>query len=315
MRGRQTPSQPFVLRPEDRVAGELQPPMVPRHTPRSQPVVSFAPGTEVQRPRGPRKSLDRRSGFQFRCPTCKVMVTADESMACPRCGTRAPRVSLTLAVPDPVALARGSGEHETTLPERGAWPLRIAIFAVLGIVGAVAGPPLVRLARDRSESVAGPSTSPHLGVRLTFPSGWRHHTEGDKAPSAALGPFQAVISDALSLRSSRYTRDGAELLLIVAARPTHIDDATFAAWAESVAAAPETLAPSLRDLFSRDVRLNQCRATAGLVRCGGVNDGDRALAYVWGVRTATVVALFTSTATIEAASAEADELVAGLDVR
>ncbi len=298
---RRTPSQPFVGRPEDRVAGELMPPSESRPTPPAQPVVSFTPSPEARR--RPQRSSPRRSGLQFRCPKCQVMVTADENTACPRCGRKAPHVSVP-------ASARPRGR---------SWLLPVAAAAV-GLIAVLAlAPSLTRGGRDRSESVAGAYASPHLGVRLHFPEGWRRVVDADRVPTATSPGLAALIPDAISLRGSRFFRGKTQLHLVVAARPSGVTEDVFAAWAQAAVTNPGSVSPGLRELSGMsDLRLSRCLAGPTVphsaLRCDGETNQARALVYVWPSRSLTVIAVVLSEEPLETAAAEADDLIAGLDL-
>jgi hypothetical protein len=172
--------------------------------------------------------------------------------------------------------------------------------------------------------VAGVTSSPHLGLRLTFPDGWRHSIEGDRAPSTAAAGFERVLGDGVGLRSSRFFRRGdgepdAELVLSVAPRPSQVTDDVFTEWAASAVAAPKTLEPTLRELSGvSDLSVDRCLSGAAIpgggVRCVGSSGTARALIYAWPARTVTAVAVFLTAQNPEAALEEGDAIIGGLDL-
>jgi len=311
-REKRRPSEPFTARPDERIAVELRPPAEPRETPPAQPVVSFVAGNEPAASSSSPSPKRRIVGTQFRCLRCKAMVTPDETGACPRCGQIAPRISSNqLAVVSPPSTRSAS------------WLLP-AVLGVLAFGLAYQfGPPLVEKLRRPSEPVAGVTSSPHLGLRLTFPDGWRHSAEGDRAPSTGSAGFEAVLRDGVGLRSSRFFRRGgeadAELVLSVAPRPSQVTDEVFAEWAEVAVSAPKTLEPTVRELSGvSDLVLDRCLAgpsvPGGGVRCVGNSGTTRALIYAWPARTVTAVAVFLTSQNPEAALDEGDALIGGLDL-
>lgn len=59
-----------------------------------------------------------------------------------------------------------------------------AILGVLGVAWMSAGCPAKTSQRPRDREVAGRHRSAHLGVTVTFPSGWMHRTAGDTTRGA-----------------------------------------------------------------------------------------------------------------------------------
>ena len=309
---RRRTSEPFTTRPDERVAVELRPPAEPRETPPAQPVVSFVAGNEPAAGKVP-KPKRKIAGTQFRCLRCKTMVTPDETGACPRCGQIAPRIS------------------SNQLAVVSAPPLRSTSWLLPALLGVLAfglayqfGPPLVERLRRPSESVAGVTSSPHLGLRLTFPEGWRHSAEGDRAPSTAAAGFEQVLRDGVGLRSSRFFRRAAgepdaELVLSVAPRPSQVTDEAFSDWANAAVSAPKTLEPTMRELSGlTDLSIDRCLSgpsiPGGGVRCVGASGNTRALIYAWPTRAFTAVAVYLTGQNPEAAIEEGDAVISGLDL-
>jgi hypothetical protein len=309
-------SGPFVARPEQRVAGELRPPVV---TPAPGDVppptrISFATGSQPPpTPRATPRSIParRRSTTHFRCLRCKVMVVADASGLCPRCGTAAPRVASAQIATLPAGA-----------PTR--WLLPAALLVVVVVGAATLGPHIVDRLRHPSESASGDFRSSHLGLRLAFPADWRHAREDDRAPTGRLETLAPVFSDALSLRSARFYRGGlsadpdAELVLVVGARASTVSDGALEAWGRSAAATPATLADPVRGLTGvAGLDLYSCAFGAaqpkGGLRCSGAVGHIRAELFVWGAAGTVELALFLSRQGPEPTAAEAAELVSGLD--
>ena len=266
----------------------------------------------------PPDKSNRRSATLFRCWRCKMMVECDPSGACPRCGTPAPRVA---SAPLPVV---GQSSRQ--------WIVAASAIAAIAVVGALFVPRLVERMHHPSQAVAGEYRSTHLGVRLVFPDGsdgsgapggWRHLREGDRAPSATLGPLADLVGDALSLRSARFFRGSvgnpdAELYFVVAARAPSVTEASLGAWAQANAETPGRIADPTRELTGVDnLQLFKCAAGAGVphggLRCTGTVHHTAAVLIVWTVRNDLDVTLFLSGGGPEAALAESSEIMAGLD--
>jgi len=337
-------SQPFVPRPEERVAGELRPP-VAISTASETPVpavVSFATGSAPPQPPGsssqstqpasqpasqsvppvaknpsgpllvaspqPDRST-RRSATLFRCFRCKVMVESDPSGACPRCGTPAPKMQSSTATPVVGAPSQ-------------RWLVASGAIVALAVVAAVIAPRLLERLHHPSEPVGGEFRSQHLGVRMLFPDDWRHLREGDRAPAANLDALADVFADPLSVRSSRFFRGSpgspdAELYLVVGARAPALSDAALATWAKGAIDRPEKLADPVRELTGvADLRVFQCvfagAVPHGGLRCTAASAHTAAVVYVW-ARGNVNLALFLSEAGPEDALAESGELVGGVD--
>jgi hypothetical protein len=209
-------------------------------------------------------------------------------------------------------------------PNRARWWLPAAIAVAAFAIAFRYGPDLIDRVRHPSQPVAGTSNSPHLGVRLAFPDGWRHATDGDRAPTSMASGFQAVIPEPVSLRSAHYFRGPprdpvAELLLSVAPRPPQVTDEIFQGWASSAAASPATLTPTLRELSGvSGLQIDRCivgqAVPGGGLRCVGKASHTRALVFAWPGRTVTAVAVFLSAENPDAALEEANTLIAGLDL-
>jgi hypothetical protein len=239
------------------------------------------------------------------------MVVADGVGACPRCG----RPPLRAGASAPVVAVRPPGT--------GRW-LVVAAVVVVGVLGLAFAARFGDSVRHRSEDAAGTFRSEHLGLRLSFPAGWRHVRDGDAAPGAPRGALATVFSESLLLRSARFFRGGtpsapdAELILVVGARAPAITDAAFETWGQRAAATPLTLARPIADLTSAQaLELTACDVGPpipyGAVRCVGTADRRRALVHVWAGADNVQVALFLSTAPSDAALADGTDLVAGLD--
>jgi hypothetical protein len=305
---RRTPSEPFTARPEERVAVELRPPAEPRETPPPQKVVSFAAGAEPPA-RGAPAPRRRASGTQFRCLRCKTMVTPDERGACPRCGQIAPRVSSNqlAAVAPPATTSTG-------------WLLPVVLGVVAFALAFQFGPPLFERLTNPSKPAAGVHSSPHLGVRVAFPDGWRHASDGDRAPATAAAGFEAVLRDGVGLRTARYFRTPrTELLLTVAPRPSQVTDEAFTEWASAAVAEPRALERTVREVSGVSaLAIDRCVAgppvPGGGLRCIGTAGDRRVLVYVWPARTVSAVGVFVTDQNAQAALAEADAVVEGLDL-
>jgi hypothetical protein len=310
-------SQPFTVRPDERVAGDLRPPDSSRDTGPEQKVVSFAAQsssaatTPVPRPRAAPEAR-RQTGSQFRCRRCQAMVTASEGGACPRCGTPAPRISSGQL---PVA-ARSSS------PSLGSWILPVVLGVAAFFLAFAFGPGLLERLRHPSDAAAGTTTSPHLGVRLTLPEGWRHSAGGDRAPTTEAGGLEAILPEQTGLRASRYFRGSArdpdaELVLAVAPRPSRVTDDVFAAWAER--AARGRIQGPLQDLAGLPgLTLESCVTGAAIparaLRCAAREARTPAVVHVFAARALIAVAVYVDRAGAGDPTAAADEIVAGLDL-
>jgi hypothetical protein len=325
---RATTSQPFVPRPEERVAGELRPPVaVAPGGDAPGAVVSFATGSAPppppvttssvsSPPLGPPAPLltppeggTRRSATLFRCWRCKVMVEADSTGACPRCGAPSPKVSSA-----PLNVVKQ--------PVGRGYLLAAAVVAV-GVVALVATPRILDRLHHPSDPVAGEFHSPHLGVRLLFPDDWRHLREADRAPTANLDALAEVFADALSIRSSRFFRGApgnpaAELYLVVGARTPALTDGALATWNHAASEHPEWMSAPVAALTGvGNIKIFQCNSGASVphsgLRCSGAAGHTSAMLYIWAAKSTVDLALVLSEAGPEATLAESSDLVSGLD--
>jgi hypothetical protein len=311
-------STPFVPRPEQRVAGELRPPVVvpaPGDVP-PPARVSFATGSQPP-PRRPtpdsRPAVPARprSAPHFRCLRCKTMVTADPAGACPRCGTPAPRIASA-----PIKTMRRRAP--------GRWIVPAAVAAAILITTVAAAPRIADRLRHPSDSAAGVYPSAHLGLRLAFPDDWRHLRDADHVIAGRPEMLAPVFADPMPLLRARFFRGAlssepvAEVILVVGARTSEVTDAALEAWGRGAAATPGTLAEPVRALTGVPaLEIERCAYGAsqprGGLRCSGAASPVRAEIFLFGTRNSVELVLFLGRAGFEATAAEAAELVAGLE--
>lgn len=323
---RPSTSQPFVPRPEERVAGELRPPVsVAAGGEAPGSVVSFATGSAPPPPPSasrssppaplltvatpPEGKSTRRSATLFRCWRCKVMVEADASGACPRCGAPAPKVQ--------------SAPLNVVRPGVGRGYLIAGLVVALGVLGLIVTPRLLDRLHHPSDPVAGEYHSPHLGVRLLFPDDWRHLREADRAPTANLEELGDFFGDALSIRSSRFFRGatgnpGAELYLVVGARAPALTDGAVTTWTHAASEHPEWMNAPVSALTGvGNIKIFQCNSGSSVphsgLRCSGAAGHTSAMLYIWAAKNTVDLALVLSEAGPEATLAESSDLVSGLD--
>jgi hypothetical protein len=320
----------FVPRPEERVAGELRPPVASaRVTPPrfvsfatgSTPPPEEAPGTRplvrtpAPSPSSPSVQPSTRSSARlFRCRVCGTMVQATAEGNCTQCGTPAPRVSSAPVATVPVA-------RPTTPP----WLLPAAILVALLIGAAILAPPLLERLHHPSDPVTGEVRSTHLGgTRFVFPQGWRHARDADAAPTAGLAGLSDVFGDPVSLRSSRYFlgatgEPAAELLVTIGARASGSSETGFAAWSAAAVAAPASLDAPLRSLLGvANLRVLRCAAGPpvphGAARCSTMSGNSPGYVYLWQGHAQAGAILYIGSGSPEAALSESTALVAGIDL-
>lgn len=313
---RRTPVEPFTVRPDERVASDLRPPDSARQTGPEKNVVSFsASGSHPIPPEAnqsrPPVEQRRATGSVFRCRKCQTMVTAGEGGVCPRCGTPAARISS-----GQVAISRRSPPSTTT---GTSWILPAVLGVVAFFLAFQFGPDLIDKLRHPSQPAAGTTSSPHLGVRLTLPDGWRHSTDGDRAPTTSAEGLEAILPEQTGLRASRYfhgsSRDpDAELILTVVPRASRVTDEAFRAWAER--AARGRIQSSARELSGiADLTLESCNvmphAPPHVLRCKAQSGRSGAYLYVWPARTTLAFAVYLDG---DVSTDEADEIIAALDL-
>jgi hypothetical protein len=270
-------SAPAAAVPEPR-PGQISAPQItflPRPTSVSQPprpasVTQPPPRpTSTTIPPRPTSSVRIKAQGQFRCPQCHVFVTANEAGVCPTCGATPPQ--LTSSSSSPVI--------ETPRPL--VTPLRIGIAVLLaGGAAAIAIPKLSHRARP-TEDAGVTQVWSGLGLRATFPHGWRHVLGQDKAMPLT-GKLPYVPMDASARRATFVDGDRKRTVLVAVSLRTGEPDALFHTIDPERPVGP--IGEAVTALTGEPVALAQCLPLElGLgpaVHCTGTAGAHGAVAYL-----------------------------------
>lgn len=308
-RGAPEPQAPRNLEPPVRPSGAVpiyQPPPVTFTTPGPKPGPATPPAANAGKtPSGqtpvPIPGAPIQSGLSFRCPGCRMMVTATAAGVCPHCGKAPPK------------LIQAGAEVKT-----GATRTPVVIVtAVLAIAaGALLAGWLIKyIAETRTAEKVGDGTrSSHLGVEVSFPGGWKRLKRED----------HTQVQGPATVRTSSYFRGGSsddpEVALILGtvegnAFPIDIGEAVSDAEFESILRSGVdglVRATGQRGVLDPDdcelVTL-QSRRTG---RCAGTAElhGTRQLiVYMWLMQEKVGLAIFLARGELEDALGETDEIV------
>lgn len=280
------------------------------------PAVAETPVTFSSRtsppPAAPSATSSTPSAQSFRCPGCKVMVTATADGACPRCGTRPPQLmAIASTAEEPSAAAR---------PTSGSRGLLVALVAAAAAVGSgLGGWKLTQMACDsiRSENAAGQFASRHLEIEVTFPSGWRRIKEGDDTRDL----------EGLTMRSSQFYRGGTQKAPTVGMILAVVEGAALPADGDQISGEQfSTMLTQGAQGFVRGAGVEaqldpgDCeivtigtRRTGRCVGSARVEGPRRVLVYVWFVEKRIALAVFLSKQELETAIEEADDIVSTVE--